>query len=205
MGETQQVEFDAAFGFADEFEGQGAGGVAVASDAPVGVVVADDAREVEFEFGREFEVEQDVVIGVQAQFDKARFNVGIHLDDIVQAFVGGGDQFFLRVFLFGREQVVQVVTPVGGVGVHGEVDALGDVVGQGVFDFGDEQPGEAFGVGENVLFLAVAQAFENLVQGWAGQAGFPSGALNQVGDGVTLGGGERAAFEHFLTHFGLET
>ena len=61
MGEAEQVEVDAAFGFADEFEQEFVVGGAVAGNAPVGVVVADNAGEVEFEFGREFEVEEDVV------------------------------------------------------------------------------------------------------------------------------------------------
>lgn len=64
MGEAEFVYVGAAFGFADEFEDDFFLGAVVAGDAPVGVVVADDAGEVEFEFGREFEVEDDFIIFV---------------------------------------------------------------------------------------------------------------------------------------------
>lgn len=71
--EAEQIQVFAAFGFTDQFEQDLS--VFVAGDAPIGVVVADDAGEIDLEGGWEFEVEDDFVIVVEFETDEAFFDI----------------------------------------------------------------------------------------------------------------------------------
>jgi len=94
VGVLEEVGIDGTLGFADEFEF----GFAVfveTDDAPVGIVVADDPGDVDFEDGRKFEVEEDVVIVVET-IDEPFLHVGIVLDEVVEgdAVFSDGEFFF---------------------------------------------------------------------------------------------------------------
>jgi len=82
---------------------------------------------------------------------------------------------------------------------------LGDVIGQGVVDLGDEKPGKSFGVPEDRPLAARFQPFEDAIDGGAREARFAGRAFNQVeGEGILFIGWQRPSLPGFLPAFALE-
>ncbi len=100
--ESELVKLFSAFGLADEFEKDFA--VFVPCDAPVGVVVADDAGEVDLEGRREFEVEDNLSSSLGVA-DEAFFDIRVKLHLIVETGFVAFDQFLLRKFFFSWENL----------------------------------------------------------------------------------------------------
>lgn len=94
-----------AFGFADELEDECVV-VVPAQDAPIGIIVADDFREIEFVARGEFEIGDDFVVRDEFVCDKTRFDIGIGLHEIVQAHRARVRHFAVGNFDgFGKEVV----------------------------------------------------------------------------------------------------
>lgn len=108
--------------------------------------------------------------------------------------------------LFRREEVVQVVAPIGRRDrLDPESNALRDVIRQCVADFSDEQVGKAFGVEEEGFFARRVQLLEDLDQRRASEAGLAGGALDEVeAQRMFLVGREGSAFARLLPALALE-
>jgi hypothetical protein len=179
----------------------------LAGDAPIGVVGSDDARNVAFERGRNLERKDSFAIGVAPLFDNVLFHARIHLPLVVAAGCGTRGKFLLRDSLFGREEVVQVVVPLGRSDrLNPELHALCNVIRQGIADFSHEQAGKAFGVEEDGFFALSVQPLENLDQRRAGKTGVSGSALDEVeAQGLFLIGRQGGAFVRLLPALALET
>ena len=179
--ETERGEVGFAFGFADELEDEGVV-VVPAQDAPVGVVVADDFREIEFVARGELEIANNFGVGDEFVFHETNLDVGIGLHEIVQAhrsrlrhFAVGNLNRCGKEF-FGLEGE--------GRGLNRELDAFGDVVGERGRDGGDERCGETFGVFEDFFFLRGLERTKNLVERGARQARLFCRAVEEIENGI---------------------